>query len=139
MLIETSPKGFAPDWLVWKAAGGWAADSKEGSLGDYDVPFVSTCGLACWPRTRLIARPCNSTLHRWPALPRPWGVCAGKRQCRHRQIHRHGPVGFSAAMLPLLASLESPALATARIEQQPPAADMMLLQPVAAAVWPGLG
>ena len=36
-----------------------------------------------------------------------------------------GPVGFSAAMLPLLSSLDSPALAVQqeRIKQQPPAAD----------------
>ena len=36
-----------------------------------------------------------------------------------------GPVGFSAAMLPLLASLDSPALAVQqqKIQQQPPAAD----------------
>ncbi|MFU0840270.1 MAG: hypothetical protein ACFWUJ_17575 [Pseudomonas fragi] len=74
MLIETSPKGFART--------GWCGKPLEVGLRTArkvrwatTMPFVSTCGLACWPRTRLIARPCNSTLHRWPALPRPWGMC----------------------------------------------------------------
>ena len=124
MLIETSPKGFAPDWLVWKAAGGWAADSKEGSLGDYDAIrvylWVGMLAQDAANRQTLQQHfaPMASLTQTLGYVPESVNAVTGK-------YTGTGPVGFSAAMLPLLASLESPALATqkARIEQQPPAAD----------------
>lgn len=35
--LASSPKGFAPDWLLWTPAGKPAADTKHGNAGDYDA------------------------------------------------------------------------------------------------------
>ncbi|MBO6277353.1 MAG: endo-1,4-D-glucanase, partial [Pseudomonas sp.] len=124
MLIETSPKGFAPDWLQWKAGGGWAPDSKEGSLGDYDairvylwVGMLAQDAAGRQPLQQHFAPMANLT-QTLSYVPESVNAVTGK-------YTGTGPVGFSAAMLPLLSSLDSPALAVQqeRIKQQPPAAD----------------
>ena len=124
MLIETSPKGFAPDWLQWKAGGGWAPDSKEGSLGDYDAIrvylWVGMLAQDAANRQTLQQHfaPMASLTQTLGYVPESVNAVTGK-------YTGTGPVGFSAAMLPLLSSLDSPALAVQqeRIKQQPPAAD----------------
>ena len=124
MLIETSPKGFAPDWLVWKAAGGWAADSKEGSLGDYDsIRVYLWVGILAQDAAN------RQTLQQHFApmvnLTRTLGYPPESVDAITGTYTGTGPVGFSGALLPLLASADSPALAVqqARVQQDPPAAD----------------
>jgi len=124
MLIEGSPKGFAPDWLLWKAGGGWAPDPKDGSLGDYDAIrvylWVGMLAQDAANRQTLQQHfaPMASLTQTLGYVPESVNALTGKYTGK-------APVGFSAAMLPLLASLDSPALAVqqAHVQQQPPAAD----------------
>ncbi|MFJ4115242.1 cellulose synthase complex periplasmic endoglucanase BcsZ [Pseudomonas psychrophila] len=124
MLIEGSPKGFAPDWLLWKAGGGWAPDTKDGSQGDYDAIRVYL-----WVGMLAQDAPERQTLQQHFApmanLTQTLGYPPESVNAVTGKYTGTGPVGFSAAMLPLLVSLDSPALGVqqARIQQQPPAAD----------------
>ncbi|MCH4870569.1 MULTISPECIES: cellulose synthase complex periplasmic endoglucanase BcsZ [unclassified Pseudomonas] len=124
LLIEGSPKGFAPDWLLWQAAGGWAPDPKDGSAGDYDAIRVYLwLGMLAPDATN------RQTLQQHFApmvnLTRTLGYPPESVDAITGTYTGTGPVGFSGALLPLLASADSPALAVqqARVQQDPPAAD----------------
>ncbi|MES2869743.1 MAG: cellulose synthase complex periplasmic endoglucanase BcsZ [Pseudomonadota bacterium] len=124
MLIEGSPKGFAPDWLLWKSGGGWAPDTQDGSAGDYDAIrvylWVGMLAQDAAGRHALQTHfaPMASLTQTLGYPPETADALTGK-------YSGTGPAGFSAAMLPLLASLDSPALVAqqTRVQQAPPAAD----------------
>lgn len=120
MLIEGSPKGFAPDWILWQSGGGWAPDTKEGSLGDYDAIRVYL-----WVGMLAKDAANRETLQKHFAPMAALGYPPESVNALTGEYTGIGPVGFSAAMLPLLASDGSPALAVqqARLQQDPPAAD----------------
>ena len=124
VLIEGSPKGFAPDWLMWKSASGWAPDPKDGSTGSYDAIRVYL-----WVGMLAEDAPNRSVLqqHFAPmvALTQTLGYPPENVDALTGHYSGKGPAGFSAAMLPLLASVDSPALAVqeTRLQQDPPAAD----------------
>ena len=124
VLIEGSPKGFAPDWLLWKAGSGWAPDSKDGSAGDYDAIRVYLwVGMLAQdaPRRQVLQQ------HFAPmvSLTQTLGYPPESVDALSGQYTGKGPAGFSAALLPLLAGSDSPAYAvqTLRLQQDPPAAD----------------
>ena len=124
MLIEGSPKGFAPDWLLWKAGTGWAPDAKEGSAGDYDAIRVYL-----WVGMLAHDAANRQTLqkHFMPmvALTQTLGYPPESVDAQTAQYTGKGPAGFSAAMLPLLTSTDSPAklVQQTRVQQDPPAPD----------------
>lgn len=124
LLIEGSPKGFAPDWLFWKATGSWAPAPKEGSSGDYDAIRVYL-----WVGMLAKDAANRQTLqqHFTPmiTLTQTLGYPPEQVDALTGQYNGTGPVGFSAALLPLLASTGSPALTSQLIRVQPaqPASD----------------
>ncbi|KQB52457.1 endo-1,4-D-glucanase [Pseudomonas endophytica] len=128
MLIEGSPRGFAPNWLMWEAAGGWKPDPKpdpkHGSSGSYDAirVYLWVGMLAEDAKNRQALQAHFAPM---AALTQALGYPPESVDALTAQYTGTGPVGFSAAMLPLLASLNSPAYAVQqiRVEQDPPAAD----------------
>lgn len=37
LLIDSAPRGLAPDWIAWRPDRGWRPDPRHGSAGDYDA------------------------------------------------------------------------------------------------------
>ncbi|AXA58383.1 cellulose synthase complex periplasmic endoglucanase BcsZ [Pseudomonas thivervalensis] len=126
LLMEGSPLGLAPDWLVWRAGQGWAADSVTGARGSYDAIrvylWLGMLADDASGRRDLLEhfQPMLALITRLGAVPEMLDTRTGADTGR-------GPVGFSAALLPLLAS--APASAEAlkgqreRLSQEPPAPD----------------
>lgn len=132
LLVEGSPKGFAPDWLVWKAASGWAPDPQNGSAGDYDAIRVYL-----WVGMLADDAPGRQTLQQHFApmvtLTQTLGYPPESVDAVTGKYTGKGPAGFSAALLPLLASADSPAYAVQkqRLQQEPLAADAYYNQSLA--------
>ena len=124
MLVETSPKGFAPDWLMWQADQRWGQDAK-GADGSYDAIrvylWLGMLAKDAPGRTQLLAhfKPMLEATARSGHVPEHVdsvsGIATGT-----------GPVGFSAAMLPLLSASGASAAAAVqreRVQQAPALAD----------------
>ncbi|MNO39534.1 Endoglucanase precursor [compost metagenome] len=126
LLLQGSAKGFAPDWLLWQTGQGWAPDANKGSTGSYDAIRVylwvgmldkNTPGRAVLLKHFApMAQETAQLGHPPEAVDTLSGVASGA-----------GPAGFSAALLPLLAS--DPRYANGleaqreRLRQNPPLAD----------------
>ncbi len=126
LLLEGSPKGLVPDWQLWKAGQGWALDSQKGSVGSYDAIRVYL-----WAGMLAKDAPGRADLlaHLQPmvGLTAEHGFVPEKIDSASGADSGTGPVGFSAALLPLLAASPDSAAALAaqrqRLKQQPPLAD----------------
>lgn len=126
LLIESSPKGLASDWQRWEAGQGWGVDSQKGSVGSYDAirVYLWTGMLAkdAPGRFALIEhfRPMVNLTARRGYVPEVVDSATGLDKGT-------GPVGFSAALLPMLAASPDSAAALAaqrqRLQQQPALAD----------------
>jgi len=101
--LASSPKGFAPDWLLWTPAGELAADPQHGSEGDYDAIrvylWVGMLAKDAAQRAELVA-------HYAPmaALTMRQGLPPEHVDAHSGVASGQGPAGFSAALLPLLAA-----------------------------------
>lgn len=134
LLIEGSPKGLVPDWQRWTAGQGWAVDSKKGSVGSYDAIRVYL-----WAGMLAQDAPGRAALlaHLQPMvqLTAQHGFVPEKVDSAAGTDTGTGPVGFSAALLPLLAASPQSAAALAaqrqRLQQQPPLADAYYNQSLA--------
>jgi endoglucanase len=134
LLLEGSPKGLVPDWQLWKTGQGWATDSQKGPVGSYDAIRVylwaGMLGIDAPGREQLIQhlQPMAQLTARHGYVPETVDTASGLDSGT-------GPVGFSAALLPLLAANpdQAEALATLRdhIKQQPPLADAYYNQSLA--------
>src|SRR3989344_61311 len=124
-LIEGSPKGFAPDWLMWQAGKGFFPDAKS-TQGSYDAIRVYL-----WVGMLATDAPERSVLlnHFKPMIEATarLGYVPEHVDSDTGEIMNAGPVGFSAALLPLLASDASAAAALSaqreHMRQSPPLAD----------------
>lgn len=120
--IEGSPKGFAPDWLMWQAGQGAMADGQD-AKGSYDAIrvylWLGMLAPEAPERGSLLAhfKPMIDATARQGFVPEQVTSTTGEQTGT-------GPVGFSAALLPLLAS-DSAALSTQRerLRSNPPLAD----------------
>ncbi len=120
--IEGSPKGFAPDWLVWQAGQG-AVAQEQGAKGSYDAIRVYLWLGMLAPdapeRASLLAhfKPMIDATRQRGFVPEQVTVVTGEPTGT-------GPAGFSAALLPLLAG-DSAALSAQRerLRTAPPLAD----------------
>ncbi|MFK0095036.1 cellulose synthase complex periplasmic endoglucanase BcsZ [Pseudomonas sp. NPDC090592] len=120
--LASSPKGFAPDWLLWTQAGELAADPQHGSAGDYDAIrvylWVGMLANDAPQRAELVA-------HYTPiaALTTRDGLPPERVDAHSGAASGHGPTGFSAALLPLLAASSEQAAGLAaqrqRLQAQP--------------------
>ncbi len=124
LLIEGSPKGFAPNWLLWTSAGGWAPDPKDGSTGSYDAIRVYLW-VGMLAKDAANRQALQTHFAPMAALTQTLGYPPESVNALTGQSTGTGPVGFSAALLPLLASVDSPAYTVqlTRVQQDPPAAD----------------
>ncbi|WP_426807697.1 cellulose synthase complex periplasmic endoglucanase BcsZ [Pseudomonas sp. WOUb67] len=101
--LASSPKGFAPDWLLWTPSGELATDPQHGSAGDYDAIrvylWVGMLAKDAPQRAELVARYAPMA-----ALTTRDGLPPEHVDARSGAASGHGPAGFSAALLPLLAA-----------------------------------
>lgn len=111
LLIESAPKGFAPNWIIWQKTGDWADDSHSRGIGSYDAIRVYL-----WIGMLPDSDPQKQTLlaHFKPMADRvaELGVPPENVTTTNGESEGGGPVGFSAALLPFLAN--SPLLAEQR-------------------------
>ena len=105
VLREPARRGYAPDWTVWRAGAGFVADEKTKAVGSYDAIRVYLwAGMldADDPdRATLVdaLRPMADSTARLGAPPEKIDTVRGTTE-------NHGPSGFSAALLPMLSTLE---------------------------------
>ncbi|MCW8384939.1 cellulose synthase complex periplasmic endoglucanase BcsZ [Fluoribacter dumoffii] len=106
LLLETSPKGFAPDWVLWKVNKGWQPDLQYPNLGSYNAIRVYLwVGMLAQDAPQagdLISHflPIVGVTQQLGAPPEKINTVSGKTQGK-------GPIGFSAALLPLLTNYPS--------------------------------
>ena len=101
LLLETSPKGFAPDWVIWKKGRGWLSDTENPNLGSYNAIrvylWIGMMADHAKYRTALTQHflPILSLTQKSGVPPEQINIVTGK-------IQGTGSLGFSAALLPLL-------------------------------------
>ncbi|WP_313548407.1 cellulose synthase complex periplasmic endoglucanase BcsZ [Pseudomonas sp.] len=124
LLNETAPKGFAPDWIDWRS-GAWHGSERSNWQGSYNAIRVYLWAGMQAPgsagRDSLLSRfqPMQTYVSQRGYPPEEVNAETGTTQNR-------GPLGFSAAVLPLLASLGDKAALDAqltRLKQEPLEAD----------------
>lgn len=124
LLLASAPHGLAPDWLLWQRDGRLAADPEHGDEGDYDAIRVYL-----WLGMLAADAPQRGELleHFAPMaqLTARRGNPPERIDARSGQASGSGPVGFSAALLPLLAARAPQLLAAqrARLAAEAPATD----------------
>lgn len=102
LLLETSSQGFSPDWVVWKINQGWGADKKHPNVGSFDAIRVYLwAGMLSdgFPFKLILMDHFNPMVQVTQKLgfpPESVNTVTGQ----HKGT---GPLGFSAAMLPMLA------------------------------------
>ena len=126
VLMATAPRGFAPDWVLWGRDGNWRTDPRHGDVGSYAAIRVYL-----WVGTLAPGAPGRRELldHFEPmaASIQLRGYPPEHVATRNPGASGTGPVGFSAATLPLLATLLGDGKAVqkqiARLRTSPPASD----------------
>ncbi|MDN0123484.1 cellulose synthase complex periplasmic endoglucanase BcsZ [Yersinia aleksiciae] len=107
MWLETAPHGFAPDWVVWQTGKGWQPDETKPNMGSYDAIrtylWAGMLSNNSPQKAALIQRfqPMAAATQQQGLPPETTNTLTGKTQ-------GEGPVGFSAALLPLLTSSPAP-------------------------------
>lgn len=103
VLLEGAPRGVAPDWLIWKPGIGFEVDEISGGVGSYDAIrvylWIGMLHKADPYRGRLLAR--YSRIARLLSLE---GSPPETIDTRSGLGKGTGPGGFSAALLPFLAT-----------------------------------
>ncbi len=107
MLTDSTPRGFAADWVAWQVpegggAGAFITDPQKGDVGSYDaIRTYLWAGMT--PRTDPLAPLLRKRLAGMA------GLLQGADAVPPEQVHvsightdGRGPVGFSAALLPYL-------------------------------------
>lgn len=124
-LQSVSPLGFAPDWVTWDAQKGWQPAGPVPGQGSYNAIRVYL-----WVGMMHEDDPLSAPLrqHFAPAARLTARLGAPPESLDTRKAEPtggNGPVGFSAALLPLLAHTDSQALAVQRerVERNFPGAD----------------
>ncbi len=121
--LDTAPHGFSPDWVVWRVGTGWQPDTVKPNVGSYDAIRVYLwAGMLADDdehKAALLAR-----FQPMAQLTAKQGVPPEKTDTASGKTTGDGPVGFSASMLPMLAT-QAEALATQRqrISEHPPGDD----------------
>ncbi len=122
LLLETSPKGFVPDWVDWVEGEGWQLRDKEPLVGSYDAIRAYL-----WAGMMANNDPHKaSLLKRWQPMaemtaqsglpPEHVFIDTGERK-------GDGPVGFSASLLPFLQGNKAQEVQRLRVLEHPPQSD----------------
>ncbi|MDF1486006.1 cellulose synthase complex periplasmic endoglucanase BcsZ [Ramlibacter sp. H39-3-26] len=114
MMAETTPKGFAPDWVAYQvpegaATGAFATDPQKGDTGSYDA-IRNYLWAGMTPKTDPLAAPLRRQLAGMGTVVAAAGVPPEKVQATSGATEGSGPVGFSAALLPYFKSTGQTAL-----------------------------
>jgi endo-1,4-beta-D-glucanase Y len=110
--LETAPQGFSPDWVAWQAGKGWQPDPVKPNIGSYDAIRVYLwAGMLADddPHKAALVKQFQPMVH----LTAQLGVPPEKTDTASGKTTGTGPVGFSASLLPLLAT-QADALAVQR-------------------------
>ncbi len=118
--LETAPHGFAPDWVVWQVGKGWQPDTVKPNIGSYDAIRVYL-----WAGMLADDDPHKAALlgqlQPMAQLTAQQGVPPEKTDTANGKTSGNGPVGFSAAVLPMLVNHpEALQVQRQRIQQNPP-------------------
>ncbi|MFG6091421.1 cellulose synthase complex periplasmic endoglucanase BcsZ [Enterobacter soli] len=114
LLLETAPKGFSPDWVQYQKNKGWQLKQDKALVGSYDAIrvylWVGMMNDKDPQKARLLARfqPMAAVTTKQAIPPEKVDVASGKRT-------GHGPVGFSASLLPFLQSRDAQAVQRQRV------------------------
>lgn len=115
LLIETSPLGYAPDWVIWKKQQGWQANLKQPHLGGYDAIRVYLwVGMMANDKTKS-----KLTHHFLPIIhsTEQIGTPPETINTATGELKGDGPIGFSAALLPLLGHLPAAIIQQQHVER----------------------
>ena len=103
LLLDTSPNGFAPDWVIWKQGKGWQPNQNHPNLGSYDAIRVYL-----WVGMLANDAPQKEELvkHFLPmmTLTQQLGFPPEKIDILSGETKGKGSLGFAAALLPLLSN-----------------------------------
>lgn len=123
MLAQTTPQGFAPDWLLYRAtapdsdaaatSGAFLVDRETGDLGGYEAIRVYLWAGMTAPGDKLAAPLLKSLAGMSKALSAS-GLPPEKVRTHSAITSGVAPVGFSAALLPFLRATGQPALLRAQ-------------------------
>ena len=100
---ETAPQGFAPDWVIWHKQKGWQPDTTKPHLGSYDAirVYLWTGMLADSSKVKVVL---SAHFQPMAALTAQQGTPPEQVDTLTGKATGTGSVGFSAALLPLLAA-----------------------------------
>ncbi|WP_346826685.1 cellulose synthase complex periplasmic endoglucanase BcsZ [Serratia inhibens] len=123
LLLETAPHGFSPDWAVWQAGKGWQPDTVKPDIGSYDAIRVYLWAGMLADDDEHKAVLVKQLLPMAQSTAQQ-GVPPEKTDTASGKTRGDGPVGFSAAMLPMLANQTAALdIQRQRINQHPPGDD----------------
>jgi endo-1,4-beta-D-glucanase Y len=101
IIVDSAPRGFAPDWILYKESGGAQADVSSNAIGSYNAIRVYL-----WAGMLDSADPLRSSLLKALAPAAAYVVKNGtpvlEINTRTGVANGVGSAGFSAAMLPFL-------------------------------------
>lgn len=114
LLVDTAPLGYAPDWAVWRDGHGFVPDAETQAKGSYDSIRVYL-----W--TGMLDRQ-DPAAARLAQAFRPMAALTADKKLPPEKIDTRsgsagdaGPVGFSAAVVPLLQALGENAAAETQL------------------------
>lgn len=122
LLLETAPEGFSPDWVHWQKGKGWQLQDKPALAGGYDaIRVYMWAGMLSDKdpdKARLLHRfqPMADATAQRGAPPEKADIISGK-------LTQNGPVGFSAAVLPMLQDNEALYVQRRRVAEMFPGKD----------------
>ncbi|MGK9175829.1 cellulase [Yokenella regensburgei] len=122
LLLETAPKGFAPDWVRYQKNKGWQLQPEKTLISNYDAirvyGWVGMMHDRDLQKARLLARfkPMATLTAEQGLPPEEVDVATGKAK-------GEGPVGFSAVLLPFIQNRDAQATQRQRVADHFPGND----------------
>ncbi len=118
LLLEAAPVGLVPDWVVWQPSRGWLPDPKAGSIGSYDAIrsylWVGMLADGDPDKAQLL-----SHMKSMVELTVARGMPPERVDVLTGEASGSGPVGFSAALLPLLQGTAAAEVQRRRLAERP--------------------
>ena len=122
LLLETSPKGFAPDWVEWVEGKGWDLAPEQPLVGSYDAIRVYL-----WAGMMADNDPYKAQLiKRWQPMAQATaksGLPPEHISVETGEIKGDGPEGFSASLLPFLQGNKAQDVQRQRVLEYQPQGD----------------
>ncbi|BCA96675.1 glucanase [Legionella antarctica] len=103
LLVDSSPKGLSPDWIIWNKEAGWQPDHEHPNLGSYNAIrvylWIGMLAKDLGYKEELVKhfQTITTITQRLGTPPEKINTVTGRYTGK-------GPVGFSAALLPLMAN-----------------------------------